>query len=552
MEEDKESKQRKREMEREYKSLAKNSILSFIHSYSGFFLSIITSFIMARIISQITWGFLIIALSYVAIFTLTLTFLPPSLGLSFNYFIPRDRALKQNTKLKSFIKKSLIIRLFFVLATFLVSLLFMFLLIDIFSIEIGGYEYLLYLLSPLIIIQGIDQVFNDILRGFNLFTIVYYMLLVRNLIYIGGLIFLFLNVNLVSLTNISIIFVLSNLIPFIIDFFIIFRIQRKIRNTEESPLTFKDVFSRLIKYGSHLSIKTYLDRFTREFKTILVGTFQLSGIVTGYNIGVHYSDVSFEAIGSFNRPLTISFSSLDAKNKTKEIEGIYRNLFHYAQFFILLISGFLFFLTDIYLSLIYSDYSESFALYSVILKVLILATIFTLKPAFFYSLLRASNKVKYIVPIRIINFVINLVIFLVSLIYFGIIGAVIAVIIGNIFSFILFTFLVLKLFNIKLDVYKTICLYTSFFFALGFSLFLEKLFLAEFNYFILKNLHLLFLQDFQFLTLITFLILFFLFLILLDIFSATDLTNLESIFSKDNFIDKIIRKSLRLLKKVIK
>ncbi|MFX1234223.1 MAG: polysaccharide biosynthesis C-terminal domain-containing protein [Promethearchaeota archaeon] len=378
------------------------------------------------------------------------------------------------------------------------------------------------------------------------------MLLVRNLIYIGGLIFLFLNVNLVSLTNISIIFVLSNLIPFIIDFFIIFRIQRKIRNTEESPLTFKDVFSRLIKYGSHLSIKTYLDRFTREFKTILVGTFQLSGIVTGYNIGVHYSDVSFEAIGSFNRPLTISFSSLDAKNKTKEIEGIYRNLFHYAQFFILLISGFLFFLTDIYLSLIYSDYSESFALYSVILKVLILATIFTLKPAFFYSLLRASNKVKYIVPIRIINFVINLVIFLVGLIYFGIIGAVIAVIIGNIFSFVLFTFLVLKLFNIKLDVYKTICLYTSFFFALGFSLFLEKLFLAEFNYFILKNLHLLFLQDFQFLTLITFLILFFLFLILLDIFSATDLTNLESIFSKDNFIDKIIRKSLRLLKKVIK
>lgn len=543
---------RDKDMEREYKSLAKNSIFSFIHSYSGFFLSIITSFIMAKIISQITWGFLIIALSYVAIFTLTLTFLPPSLGLSFNYYIPRDRALKQNTILKSFIKKSLVIRLFFVLATFLVSLLFMLLLIDIFSIEIGGYEYLLYILSPLIIIQGMDQVFGDILRGFNLFTIVYYLLLVRNLIYIGGLIFLFFNIRFVSLTNISFIFILSNLIPFIIDFFIIFRIQHKIKNTEESPLTFKEVFSRLIRYGSHLSIKTYLDRFNREFKTILVGAFQLSGIVTGYNIGVHYSDVSFEAIGSFNRPLTISFSSLDAKNRSKEIEGIYRNLFHYAQFFILLISGFLFFITDIYLSLIYSDYSESFALYSIIMKVLILATIFTIKPAFFYSLLRASNKVKYIVPIRVLTFVINLVIFLVGLIYFGIIGAVIAVTIGNIASFILFTYLVMKLFNIKLDVFKTTCLYTSFFFALGFSLFLEKIFLARLNYIILKSLHLLFLQDFQFLTLIVFLILFFSFLILLDIFSATDLTNLESIFNRDNFIDKIIRKSLKLLKRVIK
>jgi len=51
MADNKENRRIGKQIEREYKNLAKNSLYSFIHSYSGFFLSIITSFIMARIVS---------------------------------------------------------------------------------------------------------------------------------------------------------------------------------------------------------------------------------------------------------------------------------------------------------------------------------------------------------------------------------------------------------------------------------------------------------------------------------------------------------------------
>ncbi|GAG35724.1 unnamed protein product, partial [marine sediment metagenome] len=240
---------------------------------------------------------------------------------------------------------------------------------------------------------------------------------------------------LVSIISIAIIILISNLIPFLIDFFIISRLYFKIQKTDEESLTFKQVLSNLIKYGTHLSVKTYLEKFNREFKTILIGTFQSSGIVTGYNIAVHYSDVSFEAIGSFNRPLTISFSSLSAKNKHHEIERIYKNLFQYAQFFILLITGILFFVVDIYLNLIFSEYSESFFIYSIVMKLLIIAMIFNVQGSFFYSLLRASDKVKYLIPIRLSSFLFQMVIFLLSLAIYGIIGAMIGIILGNLLNF---------------------------------------------------------------------------------------------------------------------
>jgi O-antigen/teichoic acid export membrane protein len=544
MEENDGLKHNNKSIEREYKSLAKNSFYSFIHSYSRFFYSIITSFIMGKIFTQETWGFLIIALSIIAIFSLTLTFLPPSLGLSFNYYIPRYRALNQNNKLKSFIQKSLIIRLLFVIPIFLISLLIIYILTKTFYLNLGNVEYLLILLSPLVIIDGFYQIFSNILRSYNLFKIAYYLLIIRSLIHIGGLIFILLNPKLASLQFVSLIIMLSFLIPTIINFFIILRLQMKIRITAEEELTFKQVFKRLFKYGSNLSLKTYLDKFNREFKTIFVGRFTPSGTVTGYNIGVHYSDVSFEAIGSFNRPLTISFSSLGAKKQAREIEAIYKNLFQYALFLILIITGILFLVADFYLQLIYSEYSESFALYSTILKILIISMIFNVQGSFFYSLLRASEKVKYFIPIGIISFLIQISCFFLGLQYFGITGGVFGVLFGNVVSFVILSFLNLKIFNFKIDVTKTILTYTIFFCALGLSLLLETLFFAEFNTFLLQKLNITIFRSFNLFSLFS--------IFILNIFSISDIERLELIFNRDNFIDKTVRKSLNFLKKLMR
>jgi len=106
---------------KDHRILAKNTFFSFLFSYGKFLFALITSFIIARIISQETWGFLILTLSFINIFTFILVFFPPSLGLSFHYYIPRYRALNQNSKLKSFVLNSLIIRFMFLIPIFFLN-----------------------------------------------------------------------------------------------------------------------------------------------------------------------------------------------------------------------------------------------------------------------------------------------------------------------------------------------------------------------------------------------------------------------------------------------
>ena len=147
------NKRRKKELSEVHKNLARNTFYSFFNNYSRYIFTLITSFITARIITPSLWGYLILALSYITLFSLILSFLPPSLGLSFHYYIPRYKSLNQYTKLKSFIKISLAIRSFFVLVIFIINLLVFRLFTDIIRLNLESYLSLIYILSPLIIKQ---------------------------------------------------------------------------------------------------------------------------------------------------------------------------------------------------------------------------------------------------------------------------------------------------------------------------------------------------------------------------------------------------------------
>jgi O-antigen/teichoic acid export membrane protein len=504
---------------------------------------------MARIISDESWGFIILSLSYVTLFTLILTFLPPSLGLSFNYYIPRFRMLNQNNKLKSFIKYSLLIRSICVIPIYLVSIIVFTGFAELFQLNLDTYVHLLYILSPLIIINSFDKDFFDIVRSFNRFRIVLILVIIRYSVHIGGLLFLFFNRTLVSLELISLIIVLSFLIPLIFNFLIIIKIQFTLEKSDDEKLTLKEVLKNLMKYGSALSIRTYLTKFNREIKIPLIDFFAPTGTVVGFNIARHYSDVSYEAIGSFNRPLTISFSSLQAKQNFQQIEKIYRILFNYTLFLILLITGILFFITDIYIVLIYTPSRLEFSL---IVKLLIIASIFNVQASFFYSLLRSSEKVRYLVPITVLNTLIGISIFIISLIFFGIIGAMIGINIGNIIHFIIISYLNFKLFKFRLNYKKTILLFSSFFIALLITLILETLLLANINYVIFESLNLLYFKEFQILSLITFLSIFLILLISFKSFTHADIDYLKVVFNRDNFIDKSIKKGLNLLKRLMR
>ena len=211
-----------KKLSKDYRILAKNTLFSFLFSYGTYLFSIISSFIIARIISQDTWGFLILTLSFLNIFTFILVFFPPSLGLSFHYYIPQYRALNQNSKLKSFVQNALIIRLVFLIPIFLLTLLIFNVFFDFFKISLQNYTYLFYVLSPLIAINSFDAIFNDISRAFNKFQVVFILLIIKYIVNVGGLIYLFLFVDIVKLEMIAFITLISNLVPFLINIIVIY------------------------------------------------------------------------------------------------------------------------------------------------------------------------------------------------------------------------------------------------------------------------------------------------------------------------------------------
>jgi len=65
---EKDTKEFKKRLTKEHKILAKNTFYSFLQRATGFFLSIVTSFLIARMITKEIWGYLILALSYTTIF----------------------------------------------------------------------------------------------------------------------------------------------------------------------------------------------------------------------------------------------------------------------------------------------------------------------------------------------------------------------------------------------------------------------------------------------------------------------------------------------------
>ena len=539
-----------KELSKNHKILAKNTLFSFLASYGNYISSIITSFIIARIISQENWGFLILATSIVNIFTFILLFFPPSLGLAMNYYIPQYQALNQYSKLKSIVQKSLIIRLLFVIPVYFLSLLIYYLFFDFFKLGLKNYTYLFYILSPLIIINSFDTNLKDISRALNMFQFVFILFLIKYIVNIGGLIYVFLFINTNEVNIIALITLFSSLIPFIINILSIFLILKyKIKKTDENSLTFHETFKNIYKYGSILSIKNFLDNFYREFKVQSVGFLIAPEFATGFNIAQHYQDVSIEAVRSLGKPLTISFSSLYSVKQFKQIEKIYTVFFSYSLFLILLLTGILYFLVDIFLFLIYG---ESYLSFSLVVKLMLMIAIFTLPSTIFFSLLRASDKIKYAIPLSFLYISIRIPLFLIGLIYFGIEGGVLLLIIAEIFISIGFVLLTKKTFKIQLSFKKHGLPYILFFFSLGMTIIMEFFFLSEFNRIILTFLNLQIFRYFNLISLAVFFLSFLFLVFLFKVFNSTDIENIKALFNKDNFIHKSIRRGLRILNKFVR
>ena len=203
-------------------------------------------------ISQTEWGFLIIATSYITIITFIVSFIPLGLNSSLNYFIPRYIALKQNNKIKSLIYSSILIRSIVVISVFLITLGLIFLIPNLFMINLNNYIYLLYILSPLIIVISLENLCIKIIEGMGLFKIEFLFSLFRAIINIGALIFMIIFIKPIKIELIAFVNLFSMIIPFLFLINTILIKLSNIKETNDEKLTFKEVLKNTLNYGSYI------------------------------------------------------------------------------------------------------------------------------------------------------------------------------------------------------------------------------------------------------------------------------------------------------------
>lgn len=528
----------------EHKLLVKNTFYSYLTSFGNIIFQITISFLLARLISKEDWGFLILATSYISIVTIISNYFPPALEYSLNYYISRDFALNKKAEIKSFIKKALISKLIFLIPLFFISFSIFHFLSELFIITLEKNINVLYILMPLIIIIGLYPVLNGINLSFNLYNLIFFFSLIKYSFQIFILtIFLLFSYN-INIVLIALIEILSCFIPFLLNSLILLIKIIKIKTNDTNLISFKEFNKKVYKYGAPISIGYLIYGLWDPIQLQGIGLVSSTINVTGYNISLSYANNSRIVLASLSYPLTTAFTRLNSKNKFEDIKSIYNFIIKFSLFLLLLVAGLLFFFGDFILFLIYG---ESYLIFSIFLKLMVISTIFRIIFTPFEALILAQNKGKYLVPIKLIMFIVYTSLFFFSLINFGILGAIWSIIISTILIFLFYAYLNIKFLKIKLNLKQILYQYLIFFISMGIAIFLEDLFLKEIKNLILGNLNLLYFQYLPFFSIIIFLTLYFLLNIKLKIFTTKDLENLELILNKKSKIIKKFRRFLDLI-----
>jgi len=536
-------------VKREVLTLARNSLYSFLNSYGTFIFSIITFIFMARLISDVEWGYLILANTYILIILLILSFLPPGLGPSLNYYFPRYLVQNDFTQLKSHIKYVIYIKVVFIIPVFFISIMIFVFFTDIFTITLQNHTNLLLLLSPIIIITGLDSILIFINKGLNLFKTVFILLLVRYVFNISALIFCLFVLKTVELEVIALINVLSLLFPFLLNCLVVLIKYIRIKDDNQKQFSIKAHLKNTIRYGTNIKLGQFFSEIWAQIQPLSIGTFSTPNLVTGFSIARNYSLFSSSMTISFVSPLTISFSRLNVKEKHKQIENLYNVFLIYSLFLLLLITGILYFCADIFLVFVFG---QSYLDFSLLLKIMLFTIVFLGIGTPYESLMLAIGKSKWIFRYRFLAFLIRLPLFLFFLMNFDLIWALVSIVISNLIITGIASILSIKIGKIRLNLKKIFLLLVSFFLALIIAVVIDTVILNEFNSLILQSINLSSLKYLNLWTIGLFLLTFFLLLFLTKMFSVKDIEYLEALLSEETKTQNLLKKGLKILKKIIR
>jgi O-antigen/teichoic acid export membrane protein len=534
---------------KEYGVLIKNSFFSFLNTYGTFIFSIISSFLLARLIGDVSWNYFILGISYIQIVSLIIKFLPPSLNNTLQYYIPRLSSLKENNRLKSFVLRAIFAKVIFLIPIFIIAVVFFSLFSNIFLINLPEENhYVVLLLSPLIIINNLQVVLNSINIGFNRFKTVFLTFLTQYLIYIAFLLYYFIFFQSIELGALAIIYVCSALIPFLMNIFIVVSKIYKIKISSKSSTSIKDDFQDMVRYGGLTRTATFFTEMWAEIQVQSIGFFRPESVL-GFQISRNLLSVSVNASTAIANPLTVSFSSFIAKEEKENITAIYNLIIKYLIFFMEILTGLLFFLADFFIAFIYG---EPRLIFSDIVKLYLFTFIFLIVSSPMVSLLLAENKGKSLVLVRFIGFLLQFPLFLVLLVFFDLYYAIFGIIISNLLFSVLYLYVTIKIGNIKLKIKKIFFQYLIFFISLGLTLILEYFLLDNLNNLLLLSLNPPLFSVLNLFSIIVFLFVFMFLVIEFRVLTVGDINNLQSFFFKKSTMHKITNRVLNFLKKILK
>lgn len=532
----------------EYKKFAANTFYSILVNYGSQIFTFIYSFLLARLITDESWDFLIIATSYITIIVIIIHFLPPGLNYALNYYIPRYIALNQKSKIKSMIKNAFLIKALFAIPILIISLFVFFIFADVFAVNLENKVSLLYILFPLILTNSSNYILKAINRGFYKFNLLFILLLVKNAIHVSPLLIYYLFDLQITVEIIALIVMISSVTPFILNLsYILIRLLR-INPEGSDKITFKEDISKTFKFGGYIGVSDLIDKMWKETQLQGISIFASEGAVTGYNIGLNYRKLSLNSVTSLTYPLLTSFSSLNTKESYDQISKIYKISYKVTLFILLIVSGILFFAVDFILDFIFL---EDRLIYSEFLRLLILATTFQILGYFVQTLLNAQYKVKFSFLLKVLYMSYTIPLFFIGLIYFGVEGAIfLGLLIGNIISLIIQIFSSKKFGNVEVNIKRIVVQYITFFIPLGITIILEHLIFKEASMAFIQNIGLSLFRNLDFLSIGTFLVLFILMNLVLKTVTRKDINNFETLLNKDRFLDRVLIKTLNILKKV--
>jgi len=539
-----ESEKSHNEINQGHEILISNTFYNFLNNFGIYFFSLFSSVLIARILTSEIWGFLILSLSYINIIILISKFFPPSLSISVNYYLPRYYALNSKSELKSFMKKSLLFKLLILIIFFIISVLIFWIFGTFFKGNLNEYSILLFILSPLIVVNGLYAIIESIFRSFNNFKLIFLLLLVKYSIYLTSLL-MFVFFQLLMVEYIALFYFISSLIPFILSLIFIRKLFIKLNNDDPKEISFKNFLEKTTRYGAPLSLGVIFSSLWKEFEIQTIGIFETSEWVTGFSISKNFSSVPQFTAQSTAKPLITSFSELNAKSQKDKITSIYNISLKYSLLILFFLTGIFFFISEFFLRSIYGiDYVK----FTILLKLYLISITFNPLGAIFKSLLLSTHKVKYLPLIDLLNIFILIPCFLIGLIFFNIYGALIGIIISHFIIFLINIILSFKIGNINMQIKNLISQYSSFYIPLIITVILNILFLNNWTKMILDFLGLSLFFGIEFLSLLFFLVMMILLNIYLEIIKEKDLNILLKYFNKNKISHKIIRRLTKYLK----